>query len=158
MSENGFPVTVRIGEAGFAVEVEASSHHLKADEPKEYGGTGTGPSPYDYLLTALGACTAMTLRMYADRKGWPLKGATVRLAHHRIHARDCEDCESGTGMVTRIDRSLELEGDLTDEQQQRLREIADRCPVHRTLTSEIRIVDVTEDRSPTPHSGSRRSE
>jgi putative redox protein len=150
--DHDFPVVVRIGHAGYATSVDAAGHSLLADEPERDGGTDTGPSPYDYLLTALGTCTAMTLRMYADRKGWPLTGATVRLAHHRIHARDCEHCESETGMVAHIQRELDLEGNLTDEQRQRLEEIADRCPVHRTLTHEVQISS-----SPAPRSVDRES-
>lgn len=138
MSESNFRVTARLG-AGFAVDVYAGRHHVRGDEPVEVGGTDTGPTPYDFLLAGLGSCTAMTVRMYANRKGWPLRGVTVRLAHDRVHAEDCANCENQPRYITRIRRQLEFEGDLSDEQRQRLREIADRCPVHRTLTSEIRI-------------------
>jgi putative redox protein len=110
-----------------------------ADEPNAEGGTDQGPTPYGYLLAGLGACTSMTLRMYADRKQWPLLGVRVRLQHHRIHASDCEDCETKEGMVDVIDRAIELEGPLDDEQRQKLLEIANKCPVHRTLTGTIRI-------------------
>ncbi|MDA8020356.1 MAG: bifunctional alpha/beta hydrolase/OsmC family protein [Thermoanaerobaculia bacterium] len=130
-----------VGRAGFVQDVTtADGHRLRADEPTSLGGTDTGPNPYDFLLTALGTCTNMTLRMYADRKGWPLEGVASRLSHRRVHARDCEDCESEDGMVAEIRRVLAIEGDaLDDDQRQRLMEIADRCPVHRTLTSEIKI-------------------
>ncbi len=133
------PVVVGIGTQRYPTDITASGHALAADEPVSVGGRDTGPNPYDLLLSSLGACTAITLRMYADRKGWPLEAVTVRLDHRRVHARDCAECESETGMVTLIERVLELDGELNDAQRQRLREIADQCPVHRTLTSEIRV-------------------
>ena len=98
-----------------------------------------GPTPYDYLVAGLGACTAMTLRMYADRKKWPLEEVVVSLSHKKIHAKDCEDCETDQAMVDWIERELELMGPLDASQLQRLKEIADRCPVHRTLESEVKI-------------------
>jgi putative redox protein len=132
-------VIVRGGIDGFAQEVMVGRHRLAADEPGAQGGTDTGPSPYDYVLAGLGACTSMTLALYARRKQWPLERVTVRLRHGRIHAEDCADCETKSGMLDRIERELVLEGDLTQEQRARLLEIAERCPVHRTLTSEIHI-------------------
>lgn len=132
-------VIVRGSSTGYAQEVSAGEHRLRADEPVALGGTDTGPSPYDFLLVALGSCTSMTLRMYADRKGWPLEGVTVRLRHEKIHARDCEECETRAGRVDQIERTIELEGALSDEQRARLLEIADKCPVHRTLNAEVRI-------------------
>ncbi len=128
-----------IGEAGLTQEVRAGRHQLTADEPASAGGADAGPNPYDLLLAALGTCTAMTLRLYADRKGWPLRRIEVRLRHSRIHAEDCADCETKEGRVDRIDRVVGLEGDLDGDQITRLLQIADRCPVHRTLTGEIRI-------------------
>ena len=125
--------------SGFAQEIIAHRHRLMADEPEEVGGTGAGPTPYDLLLGALGACTSMTLRMYADRKALPLEGVRVRLRYSKIHAVDCAHCETQVGKIDRIDREIEVLGTLTPEQRQRLLEIADRCPVHRTLTSEIDI-------------------
>ncbi|MEM6990832.1 MAG: bifunctional alpha/beta hydrolase/OsmC family protein [Myxococcota bacterium] len=121
---------------GFRTELAVGDHVLVGDEPVDFGGTDKGPSPYGFLQAALGACTVMTLRMYADRKKWPLTQAVARLSHGKIHAKDCEDCEDGTkGRVDRIDRIIELRGDdLTDEQRARLLEIADKCPVHKTLT------------------------
>ena len=110
---------------------------LLADEPPDVGGTDTGPGPYDFLLTALGACTAMTIRMYADFKKLPLDKVRVVLKHDKVHAEDCTDCETKTGKLDRIVRDLHFEGDLTDEQKQRLLEIADKCPVHKTIHSEI---------------------
>jgi uncharacterized OsmC-like protein/alpha/beta superfamily hydrolase len=130
VAENG------IGPLGQAIT--AGRHVLTADEPVPIGAGG-GPSPYDLLLAALGACTSMTVRMYANRKKWPLERVTVRLRHSRIHAADCADCETRVGLLDRIDRTVKLEGDLDDEQRQRLLEIADKCPVHRTLGSEIDV-------------------
>ena len=136
------PRTVEVAETGvgtFQQSVTLGPHRLLADEPVAAGGLDTGPSPYDLLLAALGACTSMTLRLYADRKGIALHRVAVSLAHSKIHATDCESCETQTGMVDRIDRVITLEGDLDDAARDRLLEIADRCPVHRTLTSEIEI-------------------
>jgi putative redox protein len=127
------------GPSGFATQIRVGRHRVVADEPLAVGGTDTGPGPYDYLLTSLGACTSMTLRMYADRKGWPLEGVRVHLHHTKIYARDCEECETQKGRVDEIDRALELLGPLDNDQRQRLLEIADHCPVHRTLQSEVRI-------------------
>jgi len=132
-------VIVRGEAGGFAQQVIAGLHHLAADEPVAVGGTGTGPGPYEYLLAALGSCTSMTVAMYARRKGWPLEGVTVWLKHSRIYASDCADCETKEGMLDRIDRYIGFTGSLTDAQRQRLLEIADKCPVHRTLKSEINI-------------------
>jgi len=109
------------------------SHELLADEPSSYGGTNLGPSPYDLLLMSLGSCTSMTIRMYANHKGWPLDDVLIDLKHERIHAQDCEDCEQKDGKIDRITRNISFVGDLSEPQISRLLEIADRCPVHRTL-------------------------
>lgn len=132
-------VLVRGDATGFANTVVAGNHVLVADEPARLGGTDTGPTPYDYLLGGLGACTSMTLGMYARRKKWPLEDVTVRARHQRIHARDCEDCESDDGQVDVIDLDIELSGPLDDEQRQRLLEIAGKCPVNKTLTTETKV-------------------
>lgn len=125
--------------SGFAQQIAAGPHHLTSDEPQNTGGTGTGPSPYDFLLAALGSCTSMTVAMYARRKNWPLERVTVWLRHSKIHAADCSECETREAMLDRIDLDVRLEGPLSAEQRSRLLEIADKCPVHRTLTSEISI-------------------
>lgn len=138
MSHRQDRVVVR-NEGGLRTGIAAGEHTMVADEEATMGGTDAGPNPYDYLLSALGSCTAMTVRMYADRKGWALESVTVRLGHDRIHARDCEECETEAGKIDRIELELNLEGDLDDGQRQRLREIAGRCPVHRTLGSEVVI-------------------
>jgi putative redox protein len=114
-------------------------HALTVDEPAAAGGNDAGPGPYEYLLIALGACTAMTLRMYAEMKNLPLVRVHVRLSHRKIHAQDCKDCDTKEGKVDEISREITLEGELTEEQRERLLEIANRCPVHRTLTSEIKV-------------------
>jgi len=123
----------------FFKRVIAGSHRITSDEPVAAGGTDTGPSPYDLLLAALGSCTSMTVAMYARRKGWALHEVTVRLRHSRIHAEDCADCETKEGMLDRIEVEVELTGSLSAEQHAKLMEIAAKCPVHRTLTSEINI-------------------
>lgn len=132
-------VVVRGSAAGFAQEIHVGRHRLAADEPASAGGTDSGPSPYDLLLAALGACTSITVSMYARRKEWPLEEVTVHLRHSKIHAVDCAECETREGMLDRIECDIHLSGSLTGEQRSRLLEIADKCPVHRTLTSEIKI-------------------
>ncbi|MBC7910826.1 MAG: OsmC family protein [Pyrinomonadaceae bacterium] len=118
---------------------------LLIDEPANLGGDGAGPDPYTLLLAALGGCISMTVTLYAQRKQWPLERVTVRLSQQRIHAKDCAECtESKEGYVHRIERAVTVEGDLTDEQRARLQEIAHKCPVHKTLTSEIVIADLSE--------------
>ena len=134
-------VVVRETRAGkFQQTVSVGPHRLLADEPVAAGGDDTGPGPYDFILAGLGACTSMTMRMYAERKSLPLERVTVTLTHSKIHAEDCAECETSTGMLDQIDRVIGMEGNLDAEQRQKLMEIADKCPVHRTLTSEIHIV------------------
>lgn len=122
-------------------EITAGNHRLVADEPKEAGGSDEGPDPYSLLLAALGACTSMTLQLYAKRKNWPLEKVEVRLSHSRIHAEDCESCATTQGYIARIERRISLTGPLSDEQKTRLLEIAQHCPLHKTLTAEISIKD-----------------
>jgi putative redox protein len=141
--EEGEVVVASVGD-GFTHELVAPRHRWLADEPESVGGADRGPSPYELLLGALGACKAMTLRMYANRKGWPLSSVKARLRHGRIHADACEACESDKGLVDHIEVKLEIEGDLDDEQRARLGEIADRCPVHRTLMTETLIETAVE--------------
>jgi putative redox protein len=143
----GEPGTVVVAEAGadpargrLAQEIRVGRHRLPADEPVAAGGTDTGPNPYDLLLAALGACTSMTLRLYADHKGWPLEKVSVQLRHDKIHAADCAECETREGKIDRIVRVIELEGPLDAAQRGRLLEIAEKCPVHRTLHSGISIL------------------
>ena len=123
----------------FEQAIMAGPHRYLADEPVSVGGNGSGPSPYEYLLAALGACTSMTIRLYADLKKLPLERVAVHLKHDKIHAIDCENCESKEGKIDRIDRVVTLEGNLSPEQRTKLLEIADKCPVHRTLHSEIDV-------------------
>jgi uncharacterized OsmC-like protein len=124
---------------GFRQEVTVAGHRFVVDEPRALGGNDTGPSPYDLLISALGACTSMTVSLYARRKQWPLEAVTVRLRHSKIHAIDCADCDTKGGMLDGIERDVELHGDLTGEQRAQLLEVANKCPVHKTLTSEINI-------------------
>ena len=128
----------------FQQEIRIRAHNLLADEPPAVGGLDSGPGPYDLLLAALGACTAMTVRLYAQRKVLPLDRVTVRLSHSKIHALDCANCETKEGMLDRIDCAITLSGNLDESQRARLMEIANKCPVHRTLTSEIEIRTVEE--------------
>ncbi len=136
---DGYDVVAEIGGSGFTTVLGAGGHPLVADEPKSVGGAEAGPTPYDLVLAGLGACTVMTLRMYADRKDWPLTAARVRLRQGKIHAADCAHCETKSGKIDRIDREVELVGPLDDEQRARLMQIADKCPVHKTLHAEVDV-------------------
>jgi uncharacterized OsmC-like protein len=126
--------------AGLLQSISIGPFRLQSDEPVEVGGTGLAPTPYDLLCAALGACTSMTLKLYARTKGWPLREVRVIVRHHKIYASDCAECETREGRIDQIEREIELEGDLSDEQRQRLLAIADKCPVHRTLQREVRIL------------------
>jgi putative redox protein len=132
-------IVVRGGAENFQQEITAGKHHFVADEPASVGGGGAGPDPYDYLLASLGVCTSMTVGFYARRNHFPLENVKVSLWHSRIHANDCEECQTKEGMLDRIDVEVELTGSLTPAQHAKLMEIAAKCPVHRTLTSEINI-------------------
>lgn len=129
-------------------QIIVDGHALIADEPKSIGGDGLGPTPYDLLLGALGACTSMTLLMYARRKGWALRGVEVWLSHNRLHMQDCENCEEPNRYMERITREFVLIGDLDESQKNRLKEIAQKCPVHKTLQHELQIVDIEPDVRP----------
>jgi putative redox protein len=120
-------------------EITSGTHRLFSDEPKSAGGQDAGPSPYELVAAALGACTSMTLTMYARRKQWPLASIVVRLRHTKTHASDCADCDQRPAMLDRIEREIELTGHLSAEQRQKLLEIADKCPVHQTLASGLQI-------------------
>ncbi len=130
---------VRTGRFGYQTEINANGHRFMADEPIAVGGADTGPTPYDLLTAALGACTSMTLRMYADRRSLPLEAVVVRLKHRKVHMADCQDCEKDGRKIDTIDREIELAGPLEEDQKKRLLEIADRCPVHRTLQSRVLV-------------------
>jgi uncharacterized OsmC-like protein len=141
-------VVVRGDVRSFRQQIVADKHRLVADEPASAGGGDAGPDPYDYLLTSLGVCTSMTVGFYARRNHLPLEKITVSLWHSRIYAKDCEECETKEGMLDRIDVEVELTGSLTAEQHAKLMEIASKCPVHRTLTSEINIRLRSAEKSP----------
>ncbi|HQV74543.1 MAG: OsmC family protein [Flavobacteriales bacterium] len=135
------PVVAHIANEGFTTQILAGGHPITADEPESVGGNNYGPSPYDLLSAALGACTAMTMKMYAERKQWDLQEAFVHLRHGKVHATDCAECEEkGGGKIDRFERLIELHGDLDETQRKRLVEIADKCPVHRTLHETVQVV------------------
>ncbi|MEQ9199799.1 MAG: alpha/beta fold hydrolase, partial [Rhodospirillales bacterium] len=139
-AEEGKVLVAEAGDGPFAQHIAIGPNHLiRADEPKDIGGLDTGPTPYGLLAASLGACTSMTIRMYAGRKKWPLEKVSVTLSHAKDHASDCEDCDSGDARIDHFDRVVDLVGDLTGEQRQKLLEIADKCPVHRTLHSKVEV-------------------
>ncbi|HTC88511.1 MAG TPA: OsmC family protein [Bryobacteraceae bacterium] len=139
MAESPSEVVVRGNVAGFTQEITAGPHRIFSDEPKEAGGENAGASPYELLTAALGACTSMTIGMYARRKKWPLASVNIWLRHLKVHADDCADCESKDVALDRVERDIELIGNLTAEQRAKLVEIADKCPLHRTITRGIEI-------------------
>jgi putative redox protein len=153
VDETGTVAVSETREGKFTQEIRAGKHQLRADEPASAGGSDSGPSPYDLLLAGLGACTSMTIRMYADLKQLPLEHVTVRLRHDKIHAEDCAECQTREGKIDRIEREIELTGALDDAQRAKLLEIANKCPVHRTLHSEVVIptrLTLTGGNSPLP--------
>ena len=144
MAEAEGVVVVRGGAQGFVQEVTAGRHHLVADEPVAVGGTDRGPGPYDLLMSALGSCMSMTIALYARTKKWPLETVTIRLTHSRVYAKDCRDCVvRDDTLLDRINTQVKLSGPLTAEQEQKLMEVAHKCPVHRTLKSQIEIREVS---------------
>lgn len=132
-------VVVRGNASGFLQDVTAGTHHFRADEPASVGGNDSAPDPYDYLLAGLGACTSMTLGLYARKRKWPLEDVTVALRRSRIHARDCADCDTKDGLLDHVDVEVTMTGPLTEEQRATLMTVAHKCPVHRSLKSEIKI-------------------
>ena len=139
MSEEQKEVVIHGDGEGLHQEIFVDSHRLAADEPPESGGSGRGPDPYDLLLASVGACTSITITMYAQSEGLPLRGVTTRLQHSNVHADDCAECETEEGKIDWIELHIELDGPLSDEQRSQLLEIAEKCPVHQTLTSETVI-------------------
>ncbi|KAA0101432.1 OsmC family protein [Mycolicibacterium sp. P1-5] len=142
-SSEGTVTVTETGTGTYTQQITAGKHQLFADEPRPIGDD-EGPTPYDLLLAGLGACTSMTVRMYANKKGWPLERVEISLRHSRIHAEDCAECETKKGWISHIDRSITLVGDLDESQRERLLAIAERCPVHQTLTSEVDITTSLE--------------
>ncbi len=138
-TQNKNPITVRTGRDHYRTEIKIRDHLIFADEPTERGGTNLGPTPTEYMAAALGSCISITLRMYADRKEWPLEDIIVNVSHERLMAKDCEECESESGKVDRIEVELEFTGPLDDKQIARLMQIAGKCPVHRSFLSETII-------------------
>ena len=133
-------VSVESTSPAFLEKISAGRHSLQADEPLSAGGQDGGPSPYEFLLAALGSCMAITLRMYAARKSWPLKGVCVNLSHAKVHSDDAAECASADRLVDRVGVEIRLIGELTEDQRQRLLAIAEKCPVHRTLSSAVQIL------------------
>lgn len=142
---NTYTVLVKVGSEDLTADVQAGRHTWLVDEPVRVGGQDRGPTPYDLLLSALGACTAITLRLYASRKQWPLEGVEVRLRHGRVHAQDCEQCEEAGQMLEQVDKELHLLGPLTPAQRQRLETVSSKCPVQKTLQASLRIVTTLAD-------------
>jgi putative redox protein len=146
----GTEVVTRTEGDGYQTTIDAGGFHLVADEPASLGGTAGGPSPYDLLLGALGACTGMTLRMYAARKGWPLERVTVKLTEPRDYAADCENCAKPDARITRLSREITISGALDEGQRQRLLHIAEQCPVHKSLAGSFAVQTTLRDEDPLP--------
>lgn len=137
-------VHIHHGKQNYKAVMTAGNHELLADEPEPLGGQGSGPDPYDYLLMSLGSCTAITLKMYADRKGWPVEDIFVELRHFKSHARDCKECDKPGAKIDHIEKDIIVKGDLSREQLEKLLEISEKCPVHKTLTDTINIDSAIE--------------
>ncbi len=137
-------VHIHLGKENFKTVMTAGNHELIADEPEKMGGMDLGPDPYDYLLMSLGSCTVITLRMYAERKEWPVEDVYVELRHFKDHAEDCEDCDDPKARIDKIEKEIIIKGDLSDDQIDRLLEISKKCPVHRTLLNDIEIHSTAE--------------
>jgi putative redox protein len=139
-------VHVHIGKENYRTTLTAGNHELISDEPESKGGMDTGPDPYDYLLMSLGSCTVITLKMYADRKGWPVEDVYVELRHFKDHAEDCSDCKDPKAKIDKIEKEIIVKGDLNRDQIDRLLEISKKCPVHKTLLGEMEIQSVIESK------------
>ncbi len=139
-------VHIHLDSQNYKTVLNAGDHQLIADEPESAGGQDLGPDPYDLLLMSLGTCTAITLRMYAERKGWPVEDIYLELRHHKDHAEDCEDCDDPRAMIDKIEKEVIVKGDLDEEQINRLLEISQKCPVYKTLTGEVSIDSSIEKR------------
>lgn len=137
-------VHIHHGQTNYKTVLTAGGHELTADEPVQAGGTNKGPDPYDYLLMSLGSCSAITIKMYADRKKWPVRDIYIELRHHKSHAEDCKECEDPKARIDHIEKEITVTGDLTDEQVQKLLDISARCPVHKTLTGNVKISSLIE--------------
>lgn len=137
-------VHLHLGKENYKTVMTAGRHELISDEPKRVGGNDKGPDPYDYLLMSLGSCTVITLKMYADRKNWPVDNIYVEMLHHKSHAKDCKDCDDPKAKIDKIEKEIIVKGDLTGEQLERLKEISKKCPVHRTLLNDIEIETAIE--------------
>lgn len=137
-------VHLHLGEQKFKTIMTAGNHELIADEPEHIGGNDEGPDPYDYLLMALGSCSLITMKMYADRKNWPVEDIYIEMRHYKDHAKDCEDSKDPKAKIDKIDKDIFVKGDLTQEQLDRLKEISNKCPVHKTLLSDIEISSLIE--------------
>jgi putative redox protein len=137
-------VHFHLGEENYKTVMTAGNHELIADEPEHVGGNDEGPDPYDYLLMSIGSCTVITLKMYADRKEWPVKDIYVEMRHHKAHAEDCEDCDDPKARIDKIEKDLIVKGDLSEEQLNRLLEISKKCPVHKTMLNDVEIISKIE--------------
>jgi len=139
-------VHIHLGNDNYKTVMNAGNHELISDEPEKVGGKNLGPDPYDYLLMSLGSCSVITMRMYADRKEWPVEDIYVEMRHFKDHADDCEDCDDPKARIDKIEKEIIIKGDLSDEQIERLLEISKKCPVHRTLLNDIEIISTAEKR------------
>jgi putative redox protein len=139
-------IHIHLGKENYKTVMTAGNHELISDEPEDMGGGDTGPDPYDYLLMSLGSCSVITMKMYADRKEWPVEDIYIELRHFKDHAEDCADCDDPKAKIDKIDKEIIIKGELTDEQVERLLEISKKCPVHKTLLGEIELKSTIERR------------
>lgn len=139
-------VHIHLGSENYKTVMTAGNHELISDEPEKVGGKDLGPDPYDYLLMSLGSCSVITMRMYADRKEWPVEDIYIEMRHFKDHSDDCEDCDDPKARIDKVEKEIIIKGDLSDEQIDRLLEISKKCPVHRTLLNDIEIVSTVDKR------------